>query len=113
MSRRTISVAEYHAAVARDMLERDLQQQVLDLASELGWARRYHTWNSRHSESGFPDLVLLRRERQIVAELKGEGRNPTVAQLGWLAAFSEIPGCEAFVWRPSDLLSGRIHGALS
>lgn len=39
--------------------ERDFQAAVMELARLLGW-RVYHTWDSRKSEPGFPDLVLVR-----------------------------------------------------
>jgi hypothetical protein len=50
---------------------------------------------------GFPDLVLIRGRRLLVAELKsGRGRT-TPEQEQWLAAF-RLAGVEAFVWKPGD-----------
>ena len=43
---------------------------VVDLARTLGW-RVYHTYDSRRSQPGFPDLVLV-RERILFLELKSE-----------------------------------------
>lgn len=60
----------------------------------------YHTWNSKRSRSGFPDLVFV-RERVVFAELKREGGDLTPAQADCrdrlLAA-----GAEWYLWRPSD-----------
>lgn len=89
---------------------------VLDLAKVLGW-RRLHilparikdkndgTWQYRTPVSGdgrdFPDLLLLRDKRQIVAELKVGENMPTPGQLQWLAAF-KLVGAEIYTWRPED-----------
>lgn len=82
--------------------EKQWQQQVEDIA---GWGKWifYHTWNSRHSASGFLDLILLRHTRMVVAELKRERGKETLDQKVWLEAFRSIPGAEVFVWRPSDI----------
>lgn len=62
---------------------------------------RYHTLRSKGSDAGFPDLVLLRPPRMIVAELKTDRGNVTEAQTMWLDAFSRC-GAEVYVWRPRD-----------
>ena len=87
----------------------------------------YHTYDSRKSEPGFPDLVLVRRGRIIFAELKRRGGQLTGAQGRWL---NELDHCEdnamyhaSFIpaarpvvtvhtWRPSDWLNGTIEGEL-
>lgn len=90
--------------------EGDFQTWVKDVAKITGWMV-YHTHDSRRSDEGFPDLVLLRGERWIVAELKAEGKNPTPAQMIWLEAFrvagrhpSGESGLtpEVYVWRTQD-----------
>jgi len=74
--------------------------QVIRLAEVLGWAH-YHTYDSRRSAVGFPDLVLVRRPRVIFAELKAQRTRATDAQLAWLA---ELRQCnqEVYLWRPED-----------
>lgn len=64
----------------------------------------YHTYSSRRSVPGFPDLVMLSpgTGRCIVAELKTETGKLSVEQERWLEAFRKNPGIEVFVWRPSD-----------
>ncbi len=84
------------------MSERDLQAEVVDLATRFGWLV-YHTYRSTRSEPGFPDLVLVRSERLIFAELKSEAGKLTMAQENWMVRLSLVPGIEAVVWRPSDL----------
>ncbi|MCC6312227.1 MAG: hypothetical protein IT345_15125, partial [Trueperaceae bacterium] len=58
---------------AADLLvgERDFQALVVQLARLRGW-RVYHTFDSRRSPAGFPDLVLARPPRLVIAELKSE-----------------------------------------
>lgn len=63
----------------------------------------YHTYDSRRSVSGFPDLIALRGRRFWVAELKRVGGQLTPAQQIWLEAFRHIPGCEVYIWTPDDL----------
>jgi hypothetical protein len=89
------------AVPAIPMSERDLQRYVLDVAQARGWLV-YHTFDSRRSQPGFPDLVMLRAERQVVAELKVGRNEPTAAQEAWLDAFHEA-GAQVCVWREGDL----------
>ena len=52
--------------MAEPLREKQVQSAILDVARLLGW-RVYHTFDSRKSEAGFPDLVLV-RDRVIYAE---------------------------------------------
>jgi len=81
--------------------ERDWRRTVLDYAQLRGW-RTYWTWRSDHSPRGFPDLVLVRGERLVFAELKRHDGALTVSQLAWLADLERVPGVEVFTWRPAD-----------
>ena len=51
---------------------------------------------------GFPDLVLVKENRLIFAELKKEVGRTTPEQDSWLAAL-KATGVEVYVWRPSQL----------
>jgi hypothetical protein len=84
-----------------EMVEKDLQRQVVDLASLLGYRRAYHTYDSRRSQTGFPDLVLV-RDRVIFLELKREKTKTTPAQRDWLKALRDA-GAEVYVVRPRNL----------
>jgi len=81
--------------------EKAFLQQVTDLARLLGWLH-YHTWNSHHSPSGFPDLILVRRGRLIAAELKTDTGRVLPTQTEWLAALENVPSVEVHLWRPRD-----------
>ena len=83
--------------------EKEWQTQVVQLAKQLGWKRPYHTYNSRRSESGWPDLVLV-RDRIIYLELKREAGKLTTTQIEWLQALRAAGG-EAYIARPRDLQS--------
>jgi len=82
------------------MLEAEWHRQVEQIAGLCRWTK-YHTRDSRGSDEGFPDLILLRPPRWVVAELKKMGEDPTAEQLEWLRLFAAC-GAETFVWRPSD-----------
>lgn len=90
----------------RPQSEKDFQQQVKDLARLLGW-KTYHTLRSKGSDPGFPDLIMLRKGRMVVAELKREDERPTDAQREWLDEFEGLAlPCQlwigVYVWHPSD-----------
>ena len=81
------------------MSEKEFQRAVVDLARMYGWLC-YHTYDSRRSEPGFPDLTLARGGRLLLAELKTEKGRLSAAQKAWA---SELPACQYRLWRPSDL----------
>lgn len=74
---------------------------VLPYARLCGW-RYYFTQRSDGSPAGFLDLVLCRPPRLLIAEFKAEDGHPTAAQRCWLALLADCPGCEVYLWRPSD-----------
>lgn len=80
--------------------EQAFQATVLELARLTGW-RCYHTWASLRSPAGFPDLVMVRGERLVFAELKSARGKLSEAQSGWLEALRST-GAEVYLWRPED-----------
>lgn len=104
---------EFRAQSAALMSEAELQNSVVALAEAMGWLP-YHTFDSRRSDAGFPDLTLAHAVqcRLIFAELKSQRGRLRPAQVIWGTALHAIPGIEYFLWRPSDLLSGAIETAL-
>jgi len=91
--------------------ERDFQRAVIDLARLMGWrvfhARPALTQRGRwltpiQGDAGFPDLVLCRPPRLIVAELKRVGGKPTAEQQAWLEALASCAGVECYLWTPAD-----------
>ena len=83
-----------------DMTEKEWQAQVVALARTLGWTI-FHTYDSRRSNPGLPDLILV-RDRVVFAELKRESGKLSAAQDEWLARLRRA-GAEHYVWRPRDL----------
>ena len=69
------------------MSEADLERQVRGIARDLR-VLVYHTFDSRRSEPGFPDLVCVGRG-VLYRELKRENGRLTTAQKCWLAALTE------------------------
>ena len=106
------------------MTEKQLLECVRSLAKGLGWLT-YHTHNSRRSEPGFPDLVMVRPPRLIFAELKNEkgvvsdAQERWLLELGkvedWLYDFDDLYDAEVVVvhvWRPAQWLDGTIEEIL-
>jgi hypothetical protein len=84
-----------------EILERDWQRQVVQLAKQLGWRLVYHTFDSRRSTHGFPDLVIV-KDRVIFLELKREKSKLADEQIDWLRSL-RAAGAEAYVARPRHL----------
>lgn len=91
------------------LTEAQFQQQVIQLAKLNGYPLIYHTHDSRRSQPGFPDLVLVSvtRGRHLVRELKTAKGRLTPEQLEWITGM-QMAGVDAGVWRPEDLTNGHI-----
>lgn len=84
----------------RGVAEARWQADVVAIARALGWWA-YHTYDSRRSAPGFPDLVLV-RERVVFAELKRAGGRLTPDQRHVIAIL-KAAGAEVYVWWPADV----------
>lgn len=97
--------------------EADFHRALIELAHLNHW-KTYHTYDSRKSTEGFPDLLLVseRFKWTIFVELKKETGQATPAQLEWLRVL-RAAGNDARLWRPSDwpeiesILTGRAYGS--
>lgn len=108
-----LTAAEYRDQEAAAMREAVLQMRVEQHARTLGWLA-YHTHDSRRSAAGFPDLVLVhdRQARVLYRELKTARGRVSPDQQRWLTALAAA-GQDAAVWRPADLISGRVLDELT
>lgn len=95
-----------------EMTEAELLDAVRKLSLLTSWLF-YHTHDSRRSDSGWPDTVLLnvRQRRIIFAELKTRTGRVRPMQGVWLAALAAI-GMETAVWRPEHWHDGTIRRVL-
>lgn len=95
------------------MTESDLLAAILDLAKLYGF-RSAHFRPAMNAKGhwrtpvagegkGWPDLVLVKPPRVIVAELKSDTGRLSPEQEVWLALLRDLPGVECYVWRPGDL----------
>lgn len=104
------------------MLEKDFQNNVVELAGITGW-RVHHARTTQHRDGGwqtpiqgdvgFPDLVLARRGRIVIAELKSETGTLSDEQTLWLSElagdwprgrFAHVGGnADVYLWRPGDI----------
>jgi hypothetical protein len=90
--------------------EKGWQSTVLDIAKLGGW-RTYHTFDSRRSTAGYPDLTLTRPPELIFAELKAEKGRTAPEQEAWLEDLQVVAEwsnsgvgevVRVYLWRPSD-----------
>jgi len=106
--------------------ERQFMHAVIDLAKLCGY-RVYHPPDNKpnqngrvqNTEPGYPDLTMARPAtgkyyqhppRLIFAELKTDTGRISRAQSDWLSDLDAV--AEAYVWRPDDLLTGKIARTL-
>lgn len=100
----------------RDLTEKDLQRQVVQLAKTFGWHRPMHIYDSRRSEPGWPDLALV-RDRLLLLELKTETGRVSDHQARWLT-WLVAANVETYLIRPRHVQAlarvlqarGPIHG---
>lgn len=87
--------------------EAQWQQRVMDAARAAGWlvvhfrpamTQRGRWITPMAGDAGFPDLVLAKGGRVLIAELKSDSGKPTAAQKAWLAAL----GGHGRLWQPRN-----------
>lgn len=101
-----------HSDPRLGMSERQLQDLVVQAAKYLGYLV-YHTYDSRRSAPGFPDLVMVHPAGGMLwRELKATKGRLTPEQEQWLTTLNAA-GQDAGVWRPADWASGLIQRELS
>jgi hypothetical protein len=100
---------ELMATTVTTMTERQLQSAVIQLAELLGW-KAYHTFDSRRSNPGYPDLTLVKDDRLLFVELKSATGRLTTEQTEWLRALGYV--ASVATWRPVDWTSGAIEAVL-
>ena len=115
MAIETMTPEEYRKMLAEAMSERELQKEVRQKATDHGWSV-YCWWSSLHSPAGWPDLVLIRevnaeQARMIFAELKSEKGKVSAEQVETIRLL-RMAGHKVYVWKPLDLLEGRIEEIL-
>jgi hypothetical protein len=85
---------------------------VLELAALLRWrslhvrpGRTQHGWRTPVSGDGkgWPDLLLARPPRIVIAELKVAGGRLSADQQLWISQLEACPQIELHVWTPRDM----------
>lgn len=94
------------------MTEAQLDRQVRAILAGLPAVLGYHTRDSRGSHKGYPDWTFAGPAGVLFRELKTAAGRLSSAQLVWLGALTEA-GADAAVWRPDDLMSGRVARELA
>jgi hypothetical protein len=103
-----ITAEQARLAVLNSWTEKQLQDHTIGVARALGWLA-YHTFDSRRSEKGYPDLHLVHPVRglSLFRELKTRTGRISPDQKKWGAALLAA-GQDFAIWRPADLWSGLI-----
>jgi hypothetical protein len=101
-----MKAADYRDAQAAAMSEAELLETVRLFGRQLALLV-YHTHDSRRSEAGFPDCIIVGRRGVLWRELKKESGRVTGAQQTWINRLTTA-GQDVGVWRPSDLVAGRV-----
>lgn len=109
----TMTAAELREREVLGWSERTLQEHVIDLARLCGFVLVYHTHDSRRSQPGFPDLVLVNvlTGRVLFRELKSSKGVISKEQRRWADGLRAAGADHAF-WYPKDWVSERIHNDL-
>lgn len=89
--------------------EAEFLRWVIRLARQHSWVV-YHTFDSRRSAEGFPDLVCVRPGQPVLfIELKSAQGELTSQQQIWLSFLERATGIQAHCWRPKDWPTIIIH----
>lgn len=91
--------------------EKGFQNIVVAMAKRRGLLV-YHTHDSRRSQPGFPDLVIVGPGGLIFRELKSPTGKATFDQMQWLQTLAAT-GADAGLWRPANLRDGLIEKTLA
>ena len=87
--------------------EGDFQDSLLKLLKLNGWPEEliYHTFDSRRSRAGFPDIVAVKPTdgRLLIAELKRNSTTLSSEQSVWIEALKLVRHFDVRVWRPRDM----------
>lgn len=86
------------ATFRKEPSEKAFMRMVVDYARLRGWMV-YHTFDSRRSEPGYPDLHLVRGSESVFCELKSGRGVLSPSQSKWLDALRGA-GCRVKVWWP-------------
>lgn len=105
-------MSRYDREPTAPITEAEFQRQVVDLAVLYGWswghfrpaktARGWRVPVSGPLGPGWPDLVLVRDDRLIFAELKRDARSKPSPDQGFVLQLLGA-AAETYLWRPDDI----------
>jgi hypothetical protein len=95
------------------MREKDFMRNVINLAKLRGWrvahfgasvkvVGKERIFVGDRDSTGFPDLVLVRKDRLVFAELKAAKGRLSDAQKVWLEDLG-VAVSEVYLWYPQDM----------
>ena len=83
------------------LTEKAFLANVTQVARDLGyWV--YHNWTSIHSPRGLPDLLMIRDDRMLWAELKTDKKESKLSpHQEDVMQMLRAAGQEVYLWRPA------------
>lgn len=90
----------FEAGICAAMTEKAWQSHVLQIAAAYNW-ESYHTYDSRRSQPGWPDLALCRPPVLWLPELKTEHGRVRPEQRFWQDLLGQVTEVRVGIWRPS------------
>ncbi len=83
------------------MNETQYRGQVVKISEYCGVEAHFHNLYSIGSDKDFPDLLIIKRPRLIVAELKVKAKFEP-GQIRWLELFAGCTSIESYKWRSGE-----------
>lgn len=96
-----VGVDEFKTEIYRAMSEKVWQRRIEQIAKGNGWTS-YHTYDSRKSNPGYPDLHLVRGGEELYIECKTETGELSAKQIEWRDLLVGA-GAEWYCFRPSSI----------
>lgn len=94
-----------------NQIEDKFLKQILEYAKIRGWRSAHFRpgmmangrWITAGlgQTKGFPDIILVRSDRLIFAEVKTDAGEMSDTQLDWMESLSQTRLCECYLWTPS------------
>lgn len=101
LNRAAIANTLHRHNLMNTITEQAFQQNILELAHLTGWLT-YHTFDSRRSQPGFPDMVMVKDSSLLFVETKSEKGKPSPEQMRWLEALRNVERISSHLWKPTD-----------
>jgi len=83
------------------LTHKDMDENVREICKVMGYLH-YHTHDSRRSQPGFPDWLIIKEDTLVFVELKCGKDKLNEDQIKWFVALRRLRRCEAYVVRDQE-----------